>query len=192
MQLASARGWAKARTVISGLVLLALASSGVAGVLYFWGQILGPGDLSAVSLPVVALAAGVAATFNPCSLPLLPGFLTFVGGSDDDMGVRRRSGLSLTVSLGAASTVIVMGIVVAVVGAGAKELIAPYFRWVQLFVGLVLMGLATFHLLGRSHGFPGIAPIVRLGGRMWDGAVGTPTPRSAYLFGAGFVAVGAG
>ena len=86
----------------------------------------------------------------------------------------------------------ILGIIVAFAGAGTKELIAPHFRWVQLTVGLFLVSLATLHLLGQTTRLPLIGPIMGLGNRMWEGAMGRPTPRGSYLFGGGFVLVGVG
>ena len=82
--------------MMSGAFLLALAIGGVLALLYFWNQLLKPDELGTLSLPLVALIGGVAATFNPCGLPVLPGFLTFMGASGEDTGVRRRAELSVS------------------------------------------------------------------------------------------------
>ena len=174
----------------AGLILLAVVTGGVLVLLYFWSQLLRPGDLNAIALPLVALVAGVAATFNPCGMPALPGFLAFGGGGG--IGVRRRAGLGLAASLGAMSLLIALGIIVAVVGAETKELIAPNFRWVQLGVGVFLVAVAVLHLTGQTSRLPLVGQMMGLGSRAWEGALGKPTPRGSYLFGAGFVLVGVG
>ena len=174
----------------AGAILVAVVTGGVLVLLYFWSQLLRPGDLVAVSLPLVAFIAGVAATFNPCGMPALPGFLAFGGGGE--IGVRRRAGLGLATSLGAMSLLIVLGIIVAVVGAETKDLIAPNFRWVQLGVGIFLVALAVLHLTGQTSRLPLVGQVMGLGSRVWEGALGKPTPRGSYLFGAGFVLVGVG
>ncbi len=176
----------------TGLLLLAVVAGGVLALLYFWNELLRPGDLNAVSLPLVALVAGVAATFNPCGLPALPGFLAFGGGSGQSAKLGRRFGLSLAVALGALTIVVALGVIVAIVGSGTKGLISPYFRWVQLAVGVFLIGVAALHLAGQTSRLPLVGRVMGLGSRMWEGAMGTPTPRGSYLFGAGFVAVGVG
>jgi len=168
--------------VISGVLLVAVAIGGVAALLFFWNQLLKPGELNSISLPIVALIAGLAATFNPCGLPVLPGFVTFLGGGENTT-VERRFRLSLSASLGAMSIVMILGIIVAFAGAGTKGLIAPHFRWVQLTVGLLLVGLATLHLMGQTTRLPLVGPIMGLGNRMWEGAMGRPTPRGSYLDG---------
>ena len=180
-----------AQGIISAVLLVAVAVGGIATLLFFWNQLLKPGELSSISLPIVALIAGVAATFNPCGLPALPGFLAFLGGGEATP-TRRRLGLSLAVSLGAMTLVIALGIVVAFVGSGTKGLIAPNFRWVQLGIGLFLVGLATLHLTGHTERLPLVGPVMGLGGRVWERAMGSPSARSSYLFGGGFVLVGVG
>lgn len=181
-----------AQKVISGVILLSVVILGVLALLFFWSKIMMPGDLAAYSLPLVAAIAGAAATFNPCGLPALPGFLTFLGGSSGTVGVRRRLGLSLLASLGAMSVVLILGVVVALAGAGTKDLIAPNFRWVQLAVGVLLISVATLHLTGYTARLPLVGRVMALGSRMWEGAIGRPSPRSSYLFGGGFVLVGVG
>ena len=180
------------RQAMGGGLLLAVAIAGVVALLFFVKELLKPAELGSLSLPVVAFLAGVAATFNPCGLPALPGFLTFVGGGEKELKARRRAGLSLATSLGAMTLIIALGIIVALVGAGTKGLIAPYFRWVQLGVGLFLIGIALLHLTGQTTRLPLVGPVMALGSRMWEGAMGKPTARSCYTFGGGFVAVGAG
>ena len=174
----------------AGVILLAVVAGGVLALLYFVNQLLRPGDLSAVALPLVALVAGVGATFNPCGMPALPGFLAFGGGGE--IGVRRRAGLGLTASLGAMSLLIVFGIIVAIVGAETKQFITPGVRWIQLGVGLFLVGVAVLHLANQTSRIPLVGQVMGLGSRVWEGALGNPTPRGSYLFGAGFVLVGVG
>ena len=175
----------------SGLVLVGVVAVGVLTLYYFWNQLLRPGDLNAISLPLVALVAGIAATFNPCGLPALPGFLAF-GGEDDGAGLGRRSGLSLATAVGAMTIIIVLGIIVAIAGTGTKGLIAPYFRWVQLAVGLVLVSVAVLHLGGQTNRMPLVGPVMGIGSRIWEHSMGSPTAKKSYLFGAGFVVVGVG
>ena len=115
-----------------------------------------------------------------------------MGGNGAEMTARRRSGLCLALSLGAVSLVLGFGILVALVGQGANSTFKEHVRWVQLSVGLLLIGLAVLHLLGKTERLPLIGRIMAIGGRAWEGTVGAPTVRSSYVFGAGFVAVGSG
>ncbi len=182
----------KLGAMMSGAFLLALAVGGVLALLYFWNQLLKPDELGTLSLPLVALIGGLAATFNPCGLPVLPGFLTFMGASGEDTGVRRRAELSVSAALGAMTLVILVGIIVGFVGAGTKGLIGPQQRWIQLAVGIFLVALASLHLMNRTSHLPFVGPIMGLGSRAWNQATGKPTVRGSYLFGSGFVLVGVG
>ncbi|MEE9228596.1 MAG: hypothetical protein V3U47_06455, partial [Acidimicrobiia bacterium] len=127
--------WAGVR---SGVLLVAVIAAGLAALVFFWNEVVGRDDFSAMSLVLVAALAGVASTFNPCALPALPAFLTFAGAGGATPGRGRRTRLSLATALGAMSIVTVVGVIVGLVGAGTKSLIAPYFRWVQLGVGIFL------------------------------------------------------
>jgi cytochrome c biogenesis protein CcdA len=181
--------WAGVR---SGVLLVAVIAAGLAALVFFWNEVVGRDDFSAVSLVFVAALAGVAATFNPCALPALPAFLTFAGagGATPERGRRTRS--SLATALGAMSIVVVVGVIVGLAGAGTKSLIDPYFRWVQLGVGIFLIGVATFHLLGFTHRLTFVGPVMSFGSRVWDRATRQKTSGSSYLVGAGFVLVGVG
>ncbi len=53
----------------AGVLLLAVVAGGVLALLYFVKELLRPGDLNALTLPLVALVAGIAAVFNPCAMP---------------------------------------------------------------------------------------------------------------------------
>ena len=176
----------------AGVFFLMVVTGGVLVLLYFWNQLLQPGDLNAVSLPVVAMIAGVAATFNPCGMPALPGFLAMGMGDREPPGVWRRGSLSLVTAFGAMTVIVVLGIIVAFAGTGTKGLIAPYFRWVQLTVGLILVSLAVLHFAGQTSRMPLVGRIMGVGSRMWEETMDAPTPRGSYIFGMGFVAVGVG
>ena len=181
--------WAGVR---SGVLLVAVIAAGLAALVFFWNEVVGRDDFSAVSLVLVAVLAGVAATFNPCSLPALPAFLMSAGAGGATPGRGRRARLSLATALGAISIVTVVGVIVGLAGAGTKSLIAPYFRWVQLGVGIFLIGVATFHLLGFTHRLTFVGPVMSFGSRVWDRATRQKTSGSSYLLGAGFVLVGVG
>ncbi len=178
--------------MISWVLLTAFAGVGITALVLFFRELLAPQEIGALSLPIVAVFAGLAATFNPCGLPALPGFLMFLGGGEDDPGVRRRSVLSLSTSLGAVAVILPIGLVVALVGLGTKELLSPYVRWVQLSVGLFLVVIATAHLLGRTQTLPAVGRIIGVGSQIWERSVGNPTPKGSFTFGAGYVFVGFG
>ena len=177
---------------ISTFALLALPVGGVTVLLVFWTQFLRADDLGKASLPLVAFIAGVAATFNPCGLPTLPGFLALMGEDAQGSKLRRRASMSLGASLGAMTLVAILGIIVAIVGAGTNGLIAPYSRWVQMGVGIFLVTLALLHIFDKTANMPLVGPVMKVGGRMWNHAIGKPTMKGSYIFGGGFVLVGVG
>jgi len=167
---------------------VALASGGVVVLLFFAGQLLMRHRMDALSLPLLALVAAVAATFNPCVLPALPAF--FALGGRADPGLRRRAALGLSMGLGAMSVVALFGAVVAWLGMQAQMLVPVHFGWVQIGTGMVLLVLALVHFLGLAGRLSLIGRITALGAWVWDRAVAQPNAGGAYLFGAGFVAVG--
>ncbi len=179
--------------IVSAAAALALAVGGVAALLLFVNRLLRPSDFASVSLPVVAVVAAVASTFNPCGLPVLPGFFTAFASGGRPEGARRRIELGLGAGLGAVGVVFAVGILVSLAGAGTKGVISPYFRWVQLAVGLLLVVIALAHLADRTSRLPLVGRIVGVGGRLWDHAMsGRMTFRRSVVFGAGFVATGVG
>lgn len=186
--------------------LLLLAAIGIFALLYFWTQLLKPGNLGTLSLPVVAFVAGLAATFNPCALPALPAFLTLMSAGDmpsptssrmqrktrgGNLG-RSRLALDLSTGLGAIALVLLLGLLVSLLGESTKAFVRDNFRWVQLSVGLFLVVIAGLHLLGQTTRLPFVAPLVAKGHQIWEDAVRDPSPRGGFLFGAGYVLVGVG
>lgn len=186
MSAASSRTWG---TLASAMAFLAMAGAGVLVLLFFFNRLYLAGKLGALSLPVVAVVGGVAATFNPCGLPALPGFFAVGAG---DASTVRRSQLSLAAGLGAMSVVLILGVLVAALGLEVQILVAPHFRWVQLAAGVLLATIAVLHLTRQTERLPLVGTLTAAGARVWEKAVRRPTPLGAYLFGAGFVAVGGG
>jgi len=164
-------------------LLVLLAGVGVLTLLYFFHALWFGHNLGALSLPLLALVGGTAATFNPCALPALPGFLAL--GTQD-----RRPGPSVAAAIGAIAVVFVLGAFVAAVGVEVQDLVAPRFRGLQLAAGLLLVLLAGLHLMGQAHRLPLVSPLTALGSRIWEKALARPSWPSSVLLGAGFVAVG--
>jgi cytochrome c-type biogenesis protein len=112
---------------------------------------------SAQTVPIsVALVAGALVALNPCSLPLLPPFLSYYLGVDRERLPRARSGLGQGLIVGALLTAGVVGVFVVVglplvYGAGRVAAAVP---WLGLAVG-VLAALAGVVSLG------GQTPILR-------------------------------
>jgi cytochrome c biogenesis protein CcdA len=170
------------------VLLAALTTAGVLLLIYFTGRMLMVGRLGLVSLPLMAVVGGVASAFNPCALPALPGFLLFCGGRQQS--IRRRIGLAVAAGGGAIAVVTAILGVVALLGMEAQMLVAPSFGWVQVAFGLVMIVLAAAHLLDVVPRLPLMGRLSAAGGRLWAAAVERPNPGGAFLFGAGFLAVG--
>lgn len=168
----------------SPLSLFAVTSAGgVAGLLFFWYRLFAPVEFDAISLPAVALVGGVAATFNPCALPALPGFLA-----------RTRSGRAWVTALaacaGAGTVVAGFAAIVVALGAAADRTAAPWIHGFQLMMGLTVAAFALVHLVDRADVIPLARTLSSLGARCWDVAMRRPGTRASYVFGAAFIAVG--
>lgn len=112
------------------------------GEIVFSGQLL-------VALPI-AILAGLVSFASPCVLPLVPGYLAYVGGISDPGAKRDRSRLLLGVAL----FVLGFAIVFVAYGAAFGALGQWLFRWQDLVIrvlglfvivmGLVFVGQFTF------------------------------------------------
>jgi len=121
-----------------------------------------------------ALAAGMAATVNPCGFALLPAYLSAFVGIEHKAGRAGAVGRALTVSLAlTAGFVLVFGAFGLVVSPLALRL-EEYLPWATVVIGLGLIGLGVALLLGRQLKLN--LPTFQKGGR--DG-----TLPSMFLFG---------
>ena len=179
-----------ALALLGGLVSLPII--GIIALLIFVNSLLRPGQLDTWSLPLVAIAAGLAATFNPCALPTLPGLLTgFAGGGK--LSVRARFQASAGGALGAMSVLALIGLLIALLGRGTGAALAPHVRWVHLGAGSLLVILAGAHVAGRTTNLLLSGRIIAVGARLWEQATTGPLSfRRAGALGAGFVAIGFG
>jgi cytochrome c-type biogenesis protein len=121
-----------------------------------------------------ALAAGMAATVNPCGFALLPAYLSAFVGIEHKGGRAGAVGRALTVSLAlTAGFVLVFGAFGLVVSPLALRL-EEYLPWATVVIGLGLIGLGVALILGRQLKLN--LPTFQKGGR--DG-----TLPSMFLFG---------
>jgi len=113
-------------------------------------------------LLALALVAGAVAAFNPCGFALLPAYLTvLVAGTPDEIEARtaRRSALLRAVRFSTGMTVgfvAVFGLFGIVVTPLALS-IEKYLPVVTVLVGLGLVALGAWLLLGHSMAVPGLA-----------------------------------
>jgi cytochrome c biogenesis protein CcdA len=101
-----------------------------------------------------ALGAGMVATFNPCGFAMLPAYVSFFLGLDDDSSARRDGQASVLRALvvGATMTlgfVAVFG-VVGIVLESVFNRIFDRLPWVTILLGVILIGLGIAMLAGRS------------------------------------------
>jgi cytochrome c-type biogenesis protein len=125
----------------------------------------------------LAVAAGMAATVNPCGFALLPAYLGAFLGTDNRAGGANAVGRALAVS-GAlpAGFVVVFGLFGLVVAPLAVSL-DEHLPWVTIVVGISLVGLGIALLAGRQLTLR--IPKLQAGGR--DG-----TLPSMFLFGVSY------
>lgn len=102
-------------------------------------------------LPALALAAGVLSFSSPCTLPLVPGYISYMAG------VRAGRGRTLTAALlfVAGFSAVFMGLGAAASGIGAllaenRILLERVAGAVIIFLGLVLLGLLKLPMLERE------------------------------------------
>jgi cytochrome c-type biogenesis protein len=112
------------------------------------GQLVGDGQLL-VALPI-ALLAGLLSFLSPCILPLVPGYLGYVGGLSGTGGKRDRSRLVLGVSLFIAGFTLVFVATNAAFGALGTWLfiygdtVTRFAGVLVILLGLVFIGQFTF------------------------------------------------
>jgi cytochrome c biogenesis protein CcdA len=97
----------------------------------------------------LAIAAGMAATVNPCGFALLPAYLAAFLGEDHEPGlgaVPRAFAVSGALTAG---FVVVFGLFGAVISPLAVS-VEQYLPWVTIVIGFALVGLGVWLLAGRQ------------------------------------------
>ncbi len=108
-------------------------------------------------LPIgYAMTAGMVASVNPCGFFMLPSYLSYYLGTETEafqsMSVWRRGGRALMLSVGVTvGFVLVFGSLGAVIATGGRWIIG-LFPYGGLVVGLALLGLGIWVLMGHSVG----------------------------------------
>jgi cytochrome c biogenesis protein CcdA len=125
----------------------------------------------------LALAAGMAATVNPCGFALLPAYLSAFVGLEHRGGRAGAVGRALTVSAAlTAGFVLVFGLFGLIVSPLAIRL-EQYLPWATVVIGIGLVGLGVALLAGRQLVLT--IPKLQRGGS--DGTLG-----SMFLFGVSY------
>ena len=132
------------------LVVVAILAVGLAG---FIGYVVYPRfDVSrgaGVGLVGLAAAAGIASFFSPCSFPLLATLLIrdIRPGDPRPLRLRRSLGRAGWIGVGAATFVILLGLVIAAGGAGLAQSVTFNSASGRTLRGFVGVGLIVFGLI---------------------------------------------
>ena len=129
----------------------------------------------------LAFSAGLLATFNPCGWAMLPSFLSFYLGADQTgyeqkpLRTRVMQGvlLGVLVTLGFLIVFVVIG---TILSAGLRYL-SRYLPLFTILVGVLMVGLGVWLLLGKS---------VHLSLPAFQNAQKARNPKAAFLFGVGY------
>jgi len=157
------------KLIILLLIILALVVGGYSLFIWFIINIM-RGD-AAYGLLFVALIAGIASFFNPCSFPILPAYLAQYFSTKDtkDLSNQRRMLLyGLLAALGVITFNILLGSLIGLLGVGFGKSLALagedpslIVRWVRGIVGALLFLLGFSHITGRGIHFGAIERFVR-------------------------------
>lgn len=157
-------------------------------------------QMGTFNLLALAIIAGIASFFSPCAFPLLPGYLAFYTTARGD-GVQdsyriSAIGLGLAAAAGVVTFVLILGVIIGVLGAGAGQALSisgsePSYivLWFRGGVGiiLVMLGLAQWFNVNLK---PGLADKLAWWTRPNRDGKGAAAP--LYFYGLGYTAAGMG
>ena len=135
------------RYIVLVVAVIAVGLAGFAGYVVYPRFDLSPG--SGAGLVGLAVAAGIASFFSPCSFPLLATLLIRDIRPDDPrpLRLRRSLGRASWIALGAATFVVGLGLVIAIGGAGLAESVTFDSAAGRTLRGVVGAGLIVFGLI---------------------------------------------
>ncbi len=99
-----------------------------------------------------AFTAGLVATLNPCGFAMLPAYLSYFMGLDDDVEVASGSSALRAVRVGAvvsAGFLLVFGVAGILITLGVRAVVDA-LPWIAMVVGLGVIGLGAVMLSGRE------------------------------------------
>ena len=128
-----------------------------------------------------AFSAGVLAAFNPCAFAMLPSFLTYFLGVEDEgfaefsLARRALTGLmvGLLISVGFILIFTFAGLIFASLGSGFVQIVP----WLALVVGVLLALFGVLLLLEREPHLSFAIPMAEIQGR---------GPKALFLYGVGY------
>lgn len=170
--------------IIAIIVIFAIAT--IFGWKIFYGYFVPQAnDLSTFStatLYLFAFGAGLIANFGLCSLAVLPAYLSFYLGLDDNNGqhspLKRSLKLGLIASLGVFAFFLFLGILFATAGAG----LAAYSNQLKLVVTVIIFLAGVSMVKGKSYNLPFLGRFKNM-----ISQASTGTSRSVHLFAFGVI-----
>jgi cytochrome c-type biogenesis protein len=129
-----------------------------------------------------AFGVGMVATFNPCGFAMLPAYLSYFLGLEGSTHPDQRASVLRALAVGLSVTIgflVVFGII-GIVLKGSLDTIQERLPWVTLLLGLGLIVLGIWFLMGRTVNLPLPKPARAGEGReLW----------STFLFGVSYALV---
>ncbi|QPC83040.1 cytochrome c biogenesis protein CcdA [Phototrophicus methaneseepsis] len=129
-----------------------------------------------------AFSAGMLASVNPCGFAMLPTFITFYLTDDSNQKqelsdrLLRALWLGILVTLGFIIVFVVAGFVLSLSG----RLLITVTPWLGVFIGVLLIGLGLWTLLGKS-----LTVVIPLP----DWEIRSQSPRGMFLYGVAYALV---
>ena len=174
--------------LITLLSLMLIAIIGYLTFSYFVVKVM-PETLS-FSLFIVAVVAGIAAFFNPCSFAVLPAYITGIFSTKEKkIKSERTLYYGILAAFGIITFNLILGILMGVLGEGFVKSFALDHPLVRVFrggAGLVLLLLGFMYLFGRGFHYPVFEKI----GRSFQNLKTTSASASMYVYGFSYNAIG--
>ena len=153
----------------------------------------------------IALVAGGISTLNPCSFPLLPAFLSFYVGAEEEQLPKAPSRMIQGVLTGMAITVGYLGVfaLVSLPITYGITIVADALPWLGIAIGVTLVLAGLLVLTGRSLSLPlrlpirptrerRVLPMLTFGAAYGTASLGCALPLFLALVGSSLGADGAG
>lgn len=116
-----------------------------------------------------ALSAGVLAAFNPCAFAMLPSFLAYFLGTNDEHFKRlswlQRVGIGVRAGFGLVAGFVLMFLLAGLVFALLGSQLVKVVPWLALLIGLALIGFGLLTLLNRAPHITITNPVDTIEGR---------------------------
>lgn len=156
------------KLILLFLVILTLVAGGYGLFIWFIINVM-RGD-AAFGLLFVAVVAGIASFFNPCSFPVLPAYLAqyFTAGEEAESGKKKILISGLYAALGVTAFNIILGLLIGFLGVGFGKSLglaggdpSSLVRWLRAIIGGFLLILGYSQITGRGITFGGLERLFR-------------------------------